>query len=146
MARGRAPCEHDEMTRSQPDLVKLGGLQLRFVLGALLALIAGPMIARWLNGDASRVVSELVTLGLTAGVFYNFLRGARWARTVTVVLAMVGGMLAAFLGILISGGATVGFLVFGAGLAFIGCGFAIIGLPAIEAYVEHARRTLGTRW
>lgn len=124
---------------SSPDLVKLGGVQLRAVLGVLFVLILGPMIARWLGGDFSRMVGELVTLGLTAGVFYNFLRGARWARTVTVCLSMFGGMIAAFLGILISGGSTVGYFVFGAGLAFIACGFAIIGLPAIESYLQHAR-------
>ncbi|PYE53341.1 hypothetical protein [Deinococcus yavapaiensis] len=125
---------------SSPDLVKLGGVQLRGVLGVLFVLILGPMIARWVGGDFSRFAGELVTLGLTAGVFFNFLRGARWARNLTVWLAMLGGMIAAFLGILISGGSTVGFFVFGAGLAFIACGFAIIGLPAVGAYFEHAHR------
>ncbi|WP_157448906.1 hypothetical protein [Deinococcus peraridilitoris] len=122
-----------------PGAVLRGRGQLLLILGMLLVLILAPMLAEWLRGDLRRVGGHLLTLGLTAGLFGQAFRGTRWARHLTVALAFIGGMLAALLGLIASTGSDWGFVVFFVGLAFIGCGFALIALPDVETYLE-ARR------
>lgn len=134
----RHPCFNRGV--SSPDLVDAGRAQLRAVLGVLLVLIAAPFVAEAVRGDFSRLGSGAVTLALTVGLFWNLWRGARWARSIAVGLAMVGGLLLTVLGMLLSAGNAVGFLVLIVGLGFIACGLAIVSSAAIDAYLREARK------
>lgn len=137
VARPR-PCFNQGV--SSPDLVAAGRAQLRAVLGVLLVLVAAPFVAEAARGNLSRLGAGAVTLGLTAGLFWNLWRGAPWARSVAVGLAMAGGLLLTLLGMLLSAGNSAGFLVLAVGLGFVACGLAIVASPAIDAFLRGARR------
>lgn len=132
------------MTRQDQETRGRG--QLLLILGALFVLILAPSLAEWLRGQTVRLAGQLVTLALSGALFWQVFSGARWARHVTVTLAFVGGIVAVFLGLLVSAGSSAGLFVFFVGLAFIACGFALIALPDVDAYLRSRRaRRLGKR-
>ncbi|WP_027481327.1 hypothetical protein [Deinococcus pimensis] len=125
--------------RGRSDDAHPGRAQLLALLGLMFVLIAGPAVAMWVRGDFSRFAAQLPSLALTFMLFRALLGGAWWARQVTVALAFVGGMIAAVLGMLASAATLWGYAVFAVGFVFILCGFGIIGLPAVDAYLEGRR-------
>jgi len=143
LAVGPGLCSNDRVSRgSDPTdsaALAAGRTHLTVVLGVMYVLSFAPILAAWLRGATDRAPTQVLMLALTAWLFSLVRRGVNWARNVTVALAFLAGVAGTLLGVAFSGTSDAGYLVFAVGLAFIACGFAIVALPSVNAYLD-ARR------
>lgn len=108
------------------------------VLIGLYALSVTPFLSGLLRGEAENIGRSVITACATALLLGLVWRGHVWAWRLTVGFCLFAGLLV-FVGGMLAGASTggpAGWVVSGAGVAYLLLGTALVGTPAIRAYLD----------
>ena len=106
------------------------------VLLGLYAVSVTPSLGALLHGQTAHLASGTVTACGSALLLGLVWRGHVWAWRVTVGLSMVAGLLVFVVGMLATTAGPTGWVVTGAGLAYLLLGTALVGTPVIRAFLD----------
>ncbi|WP_309573180.1 hypothetical protein [Deinococcus sp.] len=106
------------------------------VLLGLYAVSVTPSLGALLHGQTANLASSVATACGTALLLGLVWRGHVWAWRVTVGLSMVAGLLVFVVGMLATTAGPAGWVVSGAGLAYLMLGTALVGTPVIRAFLD----------
>lgn len=119
-----------------PALAQAGRVPTLVVLMGLLMVSSLPFVASLAQGRAQNVTQGVLSMCLTVFLLGMVWRGSVLAWRLTVGLAMVAGLLVFIVGMLTGTTAWQGWVVSGAGLAYLGLGTALVGTPSIRAFLD----------
>lgn len=108
------------------------------VLIGLYALSVTPFLSGLLRGEAQDIGRGVITATATALLLGLVWRGHVWAWRLTLGFSVLAGLLV-FVGGMLAGASTggpAGWVVSGAGLAYLLLGTALVGTPAIRAFLD----------
>ncbi|GHF31186.1 hypothetical protein HNQ07_000618 [Deinococcus metalli] len=106
------------------------------VLIALFAVSVTPTLGALVRGQDAHLASSIPTAIGTALLLGLVWRGHVWAWRVTVGLSMLAGLLVFVVGMLAALGGPAGWVVSGAGIAYLLLGTALVGTPVIRAFLD----------
>jgi hypothetical protein len=106
------------------------------VLLGLYGVSVTPFLGALLRGQSAHTASSVATACGTALLLGLVWRGHVWAWRFTVGLSMVAGLLVFVVGMLAAAGGPAGWVVSGAGLAYLLLGTALVGTPVIRAFLD----------
>ncbi|AIZ44448.1 hypothetical protein QR90_04060 [Deinococcus radiopugnans] len=108
---------------------------LAVLLGIFMVTIT-PFVAGLVQGQTADWLRNLLYAFATAVLLYNVWRGSVWAWRLTVGFCMVAGLVVFVIGMLAGSVAWQGWVVSGAGLAYLLLGTALVGTAVIRAFLD----------
>ncbi|MFC6666281.1 hypothetical protein ACFP9V_13635 [Deinococcus radiopugnans] len=105
------------------------------LLGIFMVTIT-PFVAGLVQGQTADWLRNLLYAFATAVLLYNVWRGSVWAWRLTVGFCMVAGLVVFVIGMLAGSVAWQGWVVSGAGLAYLLLGTALVGTAVIRAFLD----------
>lgn len=106
------------------------------VLVGIFMVTVTPFVAGLVQGQTADWGRNVLYAVATAALLYSVWRGSVWAWRLTVGLCMVAGLLVFVVGMLAGSVAWQGWVVSGAGLAYLLLGTALVGTAVIRAFLD----------
>lgn len=106
------------------------------VLVGIFMVTITPFVAGLVQGQTADWLRNLLYAFATAVLLYNVWRGSVWAWRLTVGFCMVAGLVVFVIGMLAGSVAWQGWVVSGAGLAYLLLGTALVGTAVIRAFLD----------
>ncbi|MFK7601717.1 hypothetical protein ACI3L1_05850 [Deinococcus sp. SM5_A1] len=119
-----------------PRQAEAGRTPTLAVLVGIFMVSVTPFVAGLVQGQTEGWVRDLLYAVATAVLLYNVWRGSVWAWRLTVGFCMVAGLVIFVVGMLAGSVAWQGWIVSGAGLAFLLLGTALVGTAVIRAFLD----------
>lgn len=99
------------------------------------------------NNDTTRLISQLVRgtirLSLECVIFIFLYKGREWAKTLTIILYLVGGVFGVISSIGLLGASTFAILLVIMSILYIGFAVVLITSKSVENYLTHKRAGIG---
>ncbi|CAM3835883.1 hypothetical protein [Deinococcus frigens] len=119
-----------------PRQAEAGRAPTLAVLTGIFMVSVTPFVAGLVQGQTADWGRNLLYAVATAALLYGVWRGSVWAWRLTVGMCMVAGLVIFVVGMLAGSVAWQGWVVSGAGLAFLLLGTALVGTAVIRAFLD----------
>ncbi|CAM3285958.1 hypothetical protein DESA109040_06640 [Deinococcus saxicola] len=128
-----------------PRQAEAGRTPTLAVLIGIFMVSVTPFVAGLVQGQTEGWVRDLLYAVATAVLLHGVWRGSVWAWRLTVGFCMVAGLVIFVVGMLAGSVAWQGWIVSGAGLAFLLLGTALVGTAVIRAFLDSRWAQRGRR-